>query len=813
MSFTTGKNFSVATGFTPGNNFDLNRNTLTGAISATLSGVSGSFSGHVPVEPGHFTPGMDFVAVDQYTFGPDFSFVPFLPSGVINGILSGLSGSLTAHYQVPPTVGVLSAELSGLTGSLTAHIPTAGLVQGELQGISGAVTGHNAATSGHINVTLSGLSGSITAVYDPNVHRYTLISTTSVQQDTGSASLKAAFYVQQAKPFGVIAHAEQQNAIPLALDSAIVVNATIPAMLERCIIAEESTSLTSAIQVPIEALQQLNIKRCGTVDEATPLFCSLRAGFDLLEFIRSGTVHPVDDTAPTVHETTHEIDTWAPFATSRTAGTDFVVNDGFTVGTRFSGPFLGAVVYRDVIQTGGVRHGAASHWQSATPYSKRQCSTVQDARRPLPGTSVPVDPPRPPPVVDPGHQTHTIPTKTAYLMQHTLSVTLLDLTPVPMQSVSLSLDADSFAWQFKGTLLSQDGLALVQQVNGEPVQLIITINGYVWKVLVERIEHSRQFGTRSITLSGRGLTALLGQPYEQPASATQGSLLTVQQIAELHLPIGWTLNWQTVVWNIPAGAYSYTNQTPIQALGSLASDIGAMLVPSRAAQSLTVKPRYPVLPWDFFDVPADVVIPESALANLTQRPVVPYQANSVYVHGGEVGGVIGWCRFNGTAGDRLAPTVSNALITDVIGARAIGERILAGQYTQPAIQSATLPMDGGDFPLLDVGQLAQITVDGSPVRGIVNSVSIDASLASVRQTIQIGEETPNTWAIFKELLPRDPLLFANLVETDGTTSLMSLLDNGVVRVRGTGTVDNAYYIRAGKIDGEAPSMVQSEIVI
>jgi len=62
-------------------------------------------------------------------------------------------------------------------------------------------------------------------------------------------------------------------------------------------------------------------------------------------------------------------------------------------------------------------------------------------------------------------------------------------------------------------------------------------------------------------------------------------------------------------------------------------------------------------------------------------------------------------------------------------------------------------------------------------------------------------------------MPRDPLLVGTLSSTDGTTSLMTLIDAGVVRVRGTGTVGNKYYLRSGRIDGDAPNMTQNDVVI
>jgi hypothetical protein len=224
-------------------------------------------------------------------------------------------------------------------------------------------------------------------------------------------------------------------------------------------------------------------------------------------------------------------------------------------------------------------------------------------------------------------------------------------------------------------------------------------------------------------------------------------------------------------------------------------------------------PRYPYWPWDFAGATPDLVIPEAAIKSLSLRPRLGTQANGVYVHGGDVGGVLGWCRFNGTDGARLAETCSNNLMTDVIGCRALGSRILAGQYTQPIVKSLTTYLDGDVFPLAEIGMLAAITIGAETERGIINSVAIEATLSSVSQTIQIGEETPNVWALFKELLPRDPLLVGTLASTDGATSIMTLLDGGVISVRGTGTVGNKYYIRAGRIEGEAPTMVQQEIVV
>ncbi|HAO25510.1 MAG TPA: hypothetical protein DCQ49_10565, partial [Methylophaga sp.] len=65
----------------------------------------------------------------------------------------------------------------------------------------------------------------------------------------------------------------------------------------------------------------------------------------------------------------------------------------------------------------------------------------------------------------------------------------------------------------------------------------------------------------------------------------------------------------------------------------------------------------------------------------------------------------------------------------------------------------------------------------------------------------------------RSLLPKDPLLIGTLISTAGNASVMQLIDGGVMNVRGTGTVGEEYYIRTGQIQGEAPNLVQEEVVI
>jgi hypothetical protein len=216
------------------------------------------------------------------------------------------------------------------------------------------------------------------------------------------------------------------------------------------------------------------------------------------------------------------------------------------------------------------------------------------------------------------------------------------------------------------------------------------------------------------------------------------------------------------------------------------------------------------LPWQFHDagITPNLIIPESAIITVNTQSRTQSPINAVYVHGGQNGGVLALCRLNGTAGDVLAPTSSNNLITDVTAARVLGERILAGMATQPIISGFSLPL-GGDFALASVGWL----VDVMNERAIINSVAISVEFGKVSQSIGIGENTNNAYSKLMHLLPSQPLLVGTVAAVSGDIAILTLLDGGVITARGAGTVGSNYYVRNGLIESAAPNLRQEEIVI
>ena len=57
-----------------------------------------------------------------------------------------------------------------------------------------------------------------------------------------------------------------------------------------------------------------------------------------------------------------------------------------------------------------------------------------------------------------------------------------DLTPLPVTSMTVETDTDSWCWGFSATLAGPDAYALVQP-NPLACEVLATINGHAWKFL------------------------------------------------------------------------------------------------------------------------------------------------------------------------------------------------------------------------------------------------------------------------------------------------------------------------------------------
>ncbi|WP_316150045.1 hypothetical protein [Cupriavidus sp. BIC8F] len=338
-------------------------------------------------------------------------------------------------------------------------------------------------------------------------------------------------------------------------------------------------------------------------------------------------------------------------------------------------------------------------------------------------------------------ETVIVPVKRVYIVINNVLLRRVDgNVDLPTFSLSMSIDADSWTWGFNAALPDTTLDAIEPGSDGTPVELEAVINGTAYRVLAEQISRERTFGRSAIRVSGKGKSAMLGAPYAPVQNFSNSQARTAQQLMNDALTIngasiGWTVNWGLTDWLVPTGAWSHQGSY-ITALNAIAGAAGAYIQPHPSQKTLNVLSKYPTAPWNWgsvtpdFELPADVTMREGI--EWLQRPAY----NRVFVSGAGQG-VLGQVTRGGTAGDILAPMVTDALITHADAARQRGLSIL-GDTGRQAHVSLRLPVLA-ETGVIPPGKFVRY-VDGGVTRlGIVRSTAVDVSMPEVFQTI--GVET------------------------------------------------------------------------
>lgn len=332
-----------------------------------------------------------------------------------------------------------------------------------------------------------------------------------------------------------------------------------------------------------------------------------------------------------------------------------------------------------------------------------------------------------------------VPVRRVYFVINNVTLHRLpDGLPVPVFSLSLSLDSASWTWGFDAQLPAK-AEALVAPGNASgPVELVASVNGTAFRVMAENISRERIFGDTSIRISGRGRNAVLAAPYAPVMTFSNAETRTARQLMEDVLTLngislGWTVDWGLTDWNVPAGVFARQG-TWIEALSSIASAVGGYLIPHPSDQSIRVRHRYPVAPWEWSAVSPDFVLPVDAVARESLRWVEKPAYNRVFVSGQDVG-VLGQVTRAGTAGDVLAPMVVDSLITEAAAARQRGIAVLAdtGQQIEVNLRLPVLAETG----IIQPGAFVEYQ-DGSVTRlGLVRSTQVEAGMPEVWQTLGV----------------------------------------------------------------------------
>jgi hypothetical protein len=337
--------------------------------------------------------------------------------------------------------------------------------------------------------------------------------------------------------------------------------------------------------------------------------------------------------------------------------------------------------------------------------------------------------------------TVVVPIRRVYMVINDVSLRRVDGNiELPALAMTLSIDIDSWTWGFNATLPASALADLEPGVDGDPVELEANINGQAYRVLAEQLARERQFGSASIRVQGRGRAAVLDAPYAPVRNFGNAEARTAQQLMADVLTgngvgLGWAIEWGLIDWLVPAGAFSHQGSY-IAALNAIAGAAGGYLQPHATDAVLRVLPRYPSAPWQWGTLTPDLELPAAVTLREGIEWVEKPRYNRVFVSG-TAQGVLGQVTRAGTAGDLLAPMVTDTLITHADAARQRGLAVLAdtGRQAQVSLRLPVLAETGIIVP----GKLVRY-VDGTTTRlGLVRSTSVDVSRPEVWQTI--GVET------------------------------------------------------------------------
>ena len=333
-----------------------------------------------------------------------------------------------------------------------------------------------------------------------------------------------------------------------------------------------------------------------------------------------------------------------------------------------------------------------------------------------------------------------VPVRKVYIVLNQIVLTRLDTgVELPALAFNMSLDFQSWTWNWSASLHKDAATHLGRDADGDPAQFLVNVNGVAFKLRLERTSRDRGFLPQERwSVSGRGLAAVLSEPWAKSMPfGNPNRTLTAQQLAIGALKIngvsiGWGIDWQLEDWQVPGGAWALQGSY-IDAINDIAAAAGGYVQPHSTEQILRILPKYPTAPWNWGDVTPDFEIPGAAAEVEGTEFLDKPQYNRVFV-GGMSSGVFGPITRAGTAGDLIVPQVTHALITDSIAQRQRGLAELAdtGRQALITLSMQVLPETGVITP----GQFVRYH-GNETVQGIVRSTSVSWTAPKLRQSLEI----------------------------------------------------------------------------
>lgn len=310
--------------------------------------------------------------------------------------------------------------------------------------------------------------------------------------------------------------------------------------------------------------------------------------------------------------------------------------------------------------------------------------------------------------------------------------------PIPAYGFAMGLDWQSWTWSWSASI-ALASLPIIKPGDGQPIEIEAVINSVPYRLVCEGVSSQHEFAKRRVQVKGRGLAAVLDAPYAPVLNFASADARSAQQLMQGALTIngvsiGWELDWGLTDWLVPGNTWTHQGAY-ISAITAIAQAAGGYVQPHNTAKTLRILPSYPTAPWAWADVTPGVELPSAVVTvegiDWTRKP----DYNRVFVSGMS-NGVLGQVTRAGTAGDSVAPMITDALITHADAARQRGLSVLSDTGAQERI-NLTLPVLA-ETGLITPGQFVRYVDSGSTTRmGLVRSTNLTWALPKMRQTLSI----------------------------------------------------------------------------
>lgn len=322
-----------------------------------------------------------------------------------------------------------------------------------------------------------------------------------------------------------------------------------------------------------------------------------------------------------------------------------------------------------------------------------------------------------------------------YYVENTFSAKrVADEQPFNVLSLSLDTDMASWCWSMSAVIPETD-LRFVTPLPNELALVEFTINGDVYRFLVEEINRSRAFGTMgTYTIKGRSISALLDEPHTDPISYTNSSEMSVIQLVKqlVYDAVGDTITveWESLVsdigWVIPPTAVNATGVSVIKLISDIVAPAGGVVFTHPSQPVIVIKKAYPYAHWEeplmLNHTLAEAIITDEGTSWDRTTP-----KNGVYVTDPLTGNQTKVYR-RGTSGDKLGAEIVSPILSTV-EARSEGGKQALIQANIGEVKSLSFPFLPPITHIYPCDTLAVTTSSGSSEWGTITSVGLDVSVS------------------------------------------------------------------------------------